>query len=123
VARFLIDECVPKSISDFLKKTPHDVSLVKDVLLEGTPDQVVAKIAEEQQAIIVTWNVKDFKRETKRFKFGMLSFRCPEPTGLALLEQDFELIHFELGRAEKDGRRFWCEIQKAGIKIHHPAGE
>ena len=118
MAKFLVDECVPQSVIDFLNTTDHEVFLVKDVLMQGTQDQVVAKVAEEQQSIIVTWNVKDFRKEIRRHKFGVLGFKCPEPEGANLLMRDFYMIEAELSQVITDERRFWVEIRKSGIKFH-----
>jgi len=120
VSHFLIDENVPRSVYEFLEARGHKVSLVKEVLMEGTPDPVVAQIASDQQSIIVTWNIKDFKKERKKFKFGILVFRCNESKAVKRLADSYPLIQFELSRCESAGLTFWAEIQKAGVKIFTP---
>lgn len=123
-ARFLVDENVPESVTTFLRSRGHTVSLVREELTAGVPDPVVAKVAEEMQSIIVTWNVKDFRREVRRFGFGMLAFKCSEVDGRRRVEEEIEIIEFELQRCERDGRRFWGEVQRSGFKLHRtPAAD
>lgn len=43
----LIDENVPDSVTHFLRERGHDVHLVRDILLPGTPDYVIAFIVDE----------------------------------------------------------------------------
>lgn len=117
-ARFLVDENVPESVTVFLRARGHSVSMVRDELTAGVPDPVVAKVAEEMQSIIVTWNVKDFRKEVRRFGFGMLAFRCSEVDGRRRVEEEIEIIEFELERCEREGRRFWGEVQRSGFKVH-----
>lgn len=118
MSRFLIDENVPESVAGFLRSRGHDVALVRDELTAGVPDSVVAKVAEEMQCIIVTWNVKDFRKEVRRFGFGMLAFRCAEIDGRRRIEEEIEIIEFELQRCERDRRRFWGEVQHSGFKVY-----
>jgi len=118
VARFLVDENVPESVVEFLRSRQHEVALVRDELTAGAPDPVVAKVAEEMQSIIVTWNVKDFRKEVRRFGFGMLAFRCSEVDGRRRIAEEIEIIEFELMRCERDDRRFWGEVQHSGFKVY-----
>lgn len=54
VARFLVDENVPASVAEFLVERGHKAAFVRDELTAGAPDPVVAMVAEEMAAIIVT---------------------------------------------------------------------
>ena len=52
--RFLTDENVPTSVSKFLAARGHEVTLVRDVLPQGTSDDLVAAYANTHELIVVT---------------------------------------------------------------------
>jgi len=68
--RPLIDENVPTSVSEFFLDRGHEVLLVRDVLLPGTPDAVIAAVGDQMEAIVVTWNYRDFDRLVSRVPEG-----------------------------------------------------
>ena len=91
VMRLLIDEMVPESVAAFLRTRGHDITLVRDVLLPGAADRVVAAVGDQYSMIVVTWNTKHFRplaarapdgTKTMFRKLGRISFKCPEPRGL-----------------------------------------
>lgn len=59
--RFLVDEDVPQEAVEYLRQRGHTVLLSRDLLAPATPDEVVAKLADDEAAILVTCNAKDFK--------------------------------------------------------------
>jgi hypothetical protein len=96
------DEMVPDSIGNFLQSRHHKVYRVRDHLKEGTPDAGVARFANQVGAIVITWNVRDFRQllDRKRHapfpKAGMISFTCEEADGrdrmvalIAVIEAEF----------------------------------
>ena len=102
--RLLIDEDVPQSVADLFVERGHEVILVRDILLPGTPDPVIAAMGDEMEAIVVTWNQKDFRRLASRTprgtrqmfrRLGRISFRCNQARGRARLAQVIESIEFE----------------------------
>lgn len=107
--RLLIDENVPRSVVDLFAERGHDVILVRDRLLPGTPDPVVAAIGDEMGAIIVTWNRKDFRALASRYSvssgrslrnLGRIIFRCNEAHGRRRLAEFIELIEFEYEQSQ-----------------------
>jgi Trk K+ transport system NAD-binding subunit len=85
--RFLVDEDVPESATDFLRERGHEVVLVVEELMPGAPDVVIARLAHDLGAIVVTCNAKHFKRLIPRAPDGQHRFRrasrltleCPQP--------------------------------------------
>jgi predicted nuclease of predicted toxin-antitoxin system len=63
--RLLIDENVQDSIAQFLRERGHEVYLVREVLLRGEPDPVVAQLADSFGMVVVTWD-KGFRELAKR---------------------------------------------------------
>lgn len=58
---FLIDENVPDGVARAIAARGHEVRLVREHLVAGTPDEVVAAAAADIDAIIVTSD-RDFVR-------------------------------------------------------------
>ena len=110
--KFLIDENVPHSVAIFLQQRGHEIVFVRDVLLPGTPDPVVAAIGDQMEAIVVTWNQSDFRNlvarapigTRQRFRnLGRITFRCNETRGRTRVEQLIESIEFEHLQCQKQG--------------------
>lgn len=104
----------------FFRERGHDVRLVWDVLPRGTPDQIVALLGDELNAVVVTWNHKDFKRLASRIPeggrqrfrgLGRLTFRCSEARGRQRIEALIEWVEFEYTQAQKSpDKRLMLEI-------------
>jgi predicted nuclease of predicted toxin-antitoxin system len=123
----LIDENVPNSVAEFLRDRGHDVRLVRDLFPSGTPDPVIAKVGDELEAIVVTWD-RDFKRlaarvpEGSRQRFrrlGRISFRCSEARGRARIEECIEAIEFAYVQVQKRrDKRLLAEITDAMLRMN-----
>jgi len=122
----LIDENVPESVTDFLRARGHDVRLVREVLPAGTADPILARIGDELEAIVVTWD-KDFRRVISRVPFGSraafrrlgrISFRCNEARGRARIEELIEWIEFEYAQVQKRrDKRLIVEIGDNSFRV------
>jgi len=105
----LSDECVPRSVSEFFEQRRHRVRYVEQELGQNTPDRVVAEFANEQELILVTWNVRDFRnlgivrrsiRNQQQYRrAGMISFVCEEDQGARRAAQVIETLEFEYEQA------------------------
>lgn len=123
----LIDENVPDSVTAFFRERGHEVHLVREVLLPGTPDPVVATLGDTLGAVIVTWNHKDFKKlaarvpegNVQRFRhLGRINFRCNEAHGRRRAEQLIESIEFEYNQVLKlRDRRLLVEISETSMRV------
>ncbi len=123
----LMDENVPDSVSEFFRGRGHEVYLVRDLFLPGTPDPVIALAGDRQHAIIVTWNHKDFKRlatripvgERLRFRhLGRINFRCNEAHGSRRAEELIEWIEFEFAQVQKrSDKRLMIEIGETSFRV------
>ena len=54
--RLFCDQCVPAEISDALRRSGHDVTLLRDALPICSPDPVVIGRAKELDAVLVSLN-------------------------------------------------------------------
>lgn len=113
--RLLIDEDVPDEVATFLIERGHEVVYVRDQAL-GEDDPVVAKLANEMDATVVTFNTRDWRRLISKRpqepegrgvtnvqpfpRAGRISFRFHQLRGLQRLEQVIESIEFEYQRAQ-----------------------
>lgn len=107
----LIDECVAESVTDIFAKRGHHILRVVDEMGQKTPDKLVAKFAEDNGLVLVTWNAKDFyklgmarrppdnKQQYRRA--GLISFKCEEVQGARRAAQVIESIEFEYAQAAK----------------------
>jgi predicted nuclease of predicted toxin-antitoxin system len=53
VARFLVDECVPRNVVDAVRALGHDAVLVRDVI-QGASDEDVLRFAQGERRIMLT---------------------------------------------------------------------
>jgi len=106
----LIDENVPDSVAEFFRLRGHEVIFVRDILPRGTPDPIVALLGNELNAVVVTWNHKDFKLLASRIpeggrqrfrSLGLITFRCSEARGRQRLEALIDWVEFEYAQAQK----------------------
>jgi predicted nuclease of predicted toxin-antitoxin system len=102
--RLLVDENVPRSVSEVFREHGHEIIFVKYALGEGTADQAIATYANEIDAIVVTWNHRHFKRWVSRAAqgqrhVGRISFRLEEVRGAQRARQCMPLIEAEYALA------------------------
>lgn len=122
----LIDENVPDSVATFFRDRGHGIKLVRDLFPSGTPDPIIAKLGDELQAIIVTWD-RDFRRLASRLPAGTrqrfrrlsrISFRCSEAHGRRRVEELIESIEFEFAQVQKRrDKRLLIEITETTFRL------
>jgi predicted nuclease of predicted toxin-antitoxin system len=59
---FFTDADVPDSVGDFLIEAGHDVTRLRHVLLNDSPDPIVATACRESGLVLVTHNYRDFRK-------------------------------------------------------------
>jgi len=122
--RLVTDEMVPDSIGKVLEARHHKVYRVRDYLKQGTPDDGVARFANQVQAIVVTWNVKHFrqllgrKHPTPVPKAGMIAFNCEEADGRGRLDTLIEVIEAEFAHLQtRSDKRLFADIGADYLRI------
>jgi len=126
----LIDECVPMSVAKVFADRQHTLVYVARELGQKTPDLLVAETANENSPILITWNVRDFRRlglrrtppdNKQRFRnAGMISFTCDEDQGARRAAQLIESIEFEYQQALKRAdKRLFMEIRNDQFIVHY----
>lgn len=133
----LIDEDVPEDVAQLLKDRGHDV-LYARLLTPSEPDTVVAKLASERRAVIVTFNTRDYRRlvsrrpleadgpsgwVTNRGSFphaGRITFyKCHQLKGLQRLRQTIEVIECEFNRLQtQTDKRLVVDVEEGHLRIY-----
>jgi hypothetical protein len=110
----LVDENVPTSVTAFLRSRNHDVRLVRDLFPRGVADPIIATLGDQMAALVVSWD-RDFEAlisrvpsgNRQRFRnLGRISFKCPEPKGVAMLGRWIEMIEFHYAQTLSSGGDF-----------------
>ncbi len=100
----LIDENVPDFVTEVYRQRGHTIVLVRDRFPPRTPDHIIAELADELGAVVVTWNHKHFrdlaarKKRTGEYRYarmGLISYEIPEPTGVQRTADYIGLIEHE----------------------------
>jgi hypothetical protein len=121
----LADENVPQSVVDFLVARGHDVKRVTDLIPAGSPDILVATVAGQMSAVVVTWD-RDFRSflqiipagaKSAISKTSRLCFRCRESHGRDRAEKHIDEIELAHKKAEQDDVPVYIEILETGINI------
>jgi hypothetical protein len=126
----LIDECVPESVTEVFANHGHHIQRVVDELGQRTPDKVIARFADNNGLVLITWNVRDFYRlgmmrrppqnQQQYPNAGMISFKCEETQGARRAEQVMESIEFEYRQAsQRLDTRLLMEIHIDKIVIRY----
>lgn len=119
--RLLLDECVPDAVARVFREHGHEAILAREVALAATPDPAINAHAEVLEAIVVTWNSRDYQRDNRRRpegnvrrykRAGWIVFKCDEPQGERRLRELMPEIEYAFGRSQHRGdRRFMMEIR------------
>ncbi|WP_443018093.1 DUF5615 family PIN-like protein [Sphingomonas sp. 37zxx] len=122
---FLADECVTESVSQFLEERGHEVIRAKQKIPEGTQDPIVAKVAEDLSAILLTddadFNTVASRRpngQRRRFrKLSRVHLACKHSQAIHRIAAAITLIEFEYEIAqERDDKRMIIELKPTLVR-------
>jgi predicted nuclease of predicted toxin-antitoxin system len=113
---FLLDENVPMAAAEMLFERGHRAEFIRDYVPPGSPDALVATVAEELKAVLISFD-GDFEKiapripHGERARFRRLSriwMRCGEPQAAKRLEDALDLIVSEHSRVRPGApMRMW----------------
>jgi len=122
---FLADECVAESVCEFLEKRGHGVIRAKQTIPDGTQDPIVAKVAEDLSAILLTDDA-DFKiivarrqdGQKRRFrKLSRVHLACKHSQAINRIADAITLIEFEYEIAQdRQDKRMIVDIKPTLIR-------
>lgn len=125
--KFFADHNVTESVCRFLEDRGHKVVRLRDELPPDSPDPVVAKYAEQIDAILISHD-GDFKRIAPRIphggkarfrKLSRIHLQCDYPNAENRVAAAIGLVEFEWSLAqERADKRIHIVIQKSGIKTN-----
>jgi predicted nuclease of predicted toxin-antitoxin system len=84
---FMLDENVPQDVADMLNGQGHRAEFIREYVVPGAPDQVVATATQELEAVLVSFD-GDFEAISPRIprgqrarfrKLSRIWLRCGEP--------------------------------------------
>ncbi|MDJ0823146.1 MAG: DUF5615 family PIN-like protein [Paracoccaceae bacterium] len=105
---FYLDENVAASVQDVLENRGHTVCWTRDVLAQGVADDVVAAVAEDARATLISHD-KDFKKIAPRIPDGqrarfrrlsMVRLMCKKPRAAQRLATVIPYIEFDYSQRE-----------------------
>lgn len=123
---FFLDENVPASVGAVLRERGHGVELAQDKVARGSPDHLLAVIADQKQVVLVSFD-KDFRgmiqRESKKGlaypTAGRLSLRIAEVDAAERLRFELPLIEAAWqSRQGLDDKRLIAEIKPKSVVIY-----
>lgn len=110
-----------------LQEAGHECRLVKNELAEGTADEIVAFVAENSGAVLMSYD-GDFKKiapripdgQKRRFsKLSRIQLRMPEPNAVQRLKGVLDFIEYEWTVAQsKTDDRMQLVIGKAHLRTN-----
>jgi predicted nuclease of predicted toxin-antitoxin system len=113
---FMLDENVPVDVATMLVKHGHKAEFIRDYVPPGAPDPLVATVAQELNAVLVSFD-GDFeviapripKGTRRRFrKLSRIWMKCDEPQAANRLETALDLVRSEYKIANaKVPMRMW----------------
>ncbi len=116
-----------ESVCKFLEGRGHTVIRLRDVIPTDSPDPIVARVAQDQDAILLSHD-GDFKKiapriakgERRRFnKLSKVHLNCEQARGAERLAAAIGLIEFEwAGAMTRDDKRLHVSISLGVIRTH-----
>lgn len=114
---FFTDNDVANQVGDTIVQLGHQLTRLRDVMLDDSPDEIVASACRDRRLVLVTHNVKDFRRivreqtgEAKAVVGALhrIELKCEQATAHLRLAQ-------EMAHIEQDWLRFEaspeCELR------------
>ena len=86
---FLLDANLPRSAASLLREAGHEVEDVRDILLEGTADQLVARHAQSRKQVLITrdFDFADIRNYPPQNYSGILVLTLPDDAIAADINQ------------------------------------
>ena len=123
---FFTDNDVSDSVGDFLSESGHVVYRLRDVMLADSKDPVVAAACRESGLVLVTHNIKDFKRIVREFEVTnaqadslcRIELGCQQYAARARIEAALTLIEAEWRRLGRNKIGLRAYVGDSIIRLH-----
>lgn len=124
---FFLDENIPAGVYEVLHRQGHEVKWTRDFLPLGSKDEVVARSAEINGAVLVSHD-KDFKEIAPRIpkgarttfrKLSMIRMECTKPQSPVRFATALPYIEFEFEqRRAMHDKRLIVAVKTSAITIY-----
>ena len=124
---FYLDECIPDSTREMLIGLGHEAFRITNFVSEGSPDPLVARVAEDAGAILVSHD-RDFRQYSSRRMDGqrprfprlcVIHMQCNPPRIAERLRACMQLVEVEYAaRQQMHDPRLIIEVKTDFVVIH-----
>jgi predicted nuclease of predicted toxin-antitoxin system len=134
--RLLFDQNVPEEVVEIFRERGHEINYSREVLLQNSPDQLIAIGAALDGMIVVTHD-KDYRRYSSLFPQGfrtqarkitgriLLNVAVDQPEKVHVLirrtQSVIEEIEFHYGRSLQSRSRLLLSVTETGLSVTHHA--
>jgi predicted nuclease of predicted toxin-antitoxin system len=124
--RLFLDEGVPDSVGHAFLEAGHEVHFLNRTLARGSSDQLVCRIADINQAVLVAID-GDMRRiaqghgvgSGRYLRLGLVKISCHEPDAAGRVRTAMSLLEHEWTVTDgNEGRRIFVEIGNQVIRSH-----
>lgn len=121
--KFKLDENLGTRAQEIFLKSGHDIRTVREEGIGGASDEVVYKISQQEDRILVTLDLDfaDVIRFPPRDSGGIVVLRLPRNPTLSMLESLIRQLLYAVQQENPKGRLWIVEPQR--IRIHQSAEE
>lgn len=118
MARFLIDEDLPRSLSALLRQSGHERDHLIDLQFRGASDAVVFKLAQERRAVLVSHDLgfANTLRYPLGTHLGLVVARYPSAMRIHALVTEIVESLTTLGESEFEGALIILEPRRVRIR-------
>lgn len=117
--RFFLDQNVPDSICQYLRRRGHSVLLLRHHIPDDSPDPVVGMTALQDKRILVTWD-RDFNaqrfRQDRFAELSRVSLCGAGPILLLAVKEHIAVLEFQMPRIPAGGRMV-AQIQVGMVRF------
>jgi len=123
---FFTDNDIPDSVGEFLKDSGHDLTRLRDVMLTTSADPIVATACRESQLVLVTHNIKDFRKIAKDYEItkkeadGLcrVEMGCDQVRARERIEEALDVVEAEWRRLGRTKSGLIIHIGNSFIRIY-----
>lgn len=103
---FFTDEDVADSVGEAIKTAGHELTRLRDAMLRGSADPVVAAACREGGLVLVTHNYRHFRKHSREFeatqkaldRLSRVELECSQVIAAQRITEEIALIEFEWER-------------------------
>ncbi|MDC1198764.1 DUF5615 family PIN-like protein [bacterium] len=123
---FFTDNDVDDAVGDFLKDSGHNVVRLRDDMLENSADPVVATACREGGYVLITHNVKHFKRIAREYGVAKgevdglcrIEMECHQVDSVERIRVALPTIEFEWDQLGDQKRGLRIAVGKKIVRVH-----